>query len=230
MTTEQPSHSIRTFVRSAWVLLAVQLAAAAAAVAVTAWATIQVRPLLAQRERLTTEIGAARTRIAELDAEERSARARIAELQARTTELTNTLEGARKATPVLTTAINAFHRREYAQAVRHYDEALRFNPGDPYIYNLKSYSQFKGGDVAGAVRTVTRGLELDPTYDWGYFDLARYQCAEGSPRAALATIKQALNVRGDPIRTGVKFFSSNDGEFRRLCGPILKELDVLAGR
>ena len=161
MTPQPPLHSIRSFVRSAWALLAMQLAASAAAVAVTAWATIQVRPLLAQRERLTSEIAAARERIEVLDAEERNARARITELQARTTELTNSLEGARKATPILNTAINAFHRREYSQAVRHYDEALRFNPGDPYIYNLKSYSQFKGGDLAGAARTLTRGLQLD---------------------------------------------------------------------
>ena len=69
------------------------------AVAVTAWATIQVRPLLAQRERLSSEIAAARTRIEALGAEERNARARIAELEARTAELTNSLEGARKATP-----------------------------------------------------------------------------------------------------------------------------------
>jgi tetratricopeptide (TPR) repeat protein len=230
MTAQPPPHSIRSFVRSAWALLAMQLAAAAGAVAVTAWATIQVRPLLAQRERLTSEIAAARTRIEALDAEERNARARIAELQARTTELTNSLEGARKATPILTTAINAFHRREYSEAIRHYDEALRFNPGDPYIYNLKSYSQFKGGDLEGAARTLTRGLELDPTYDWGYFDLARYQCAAGSPEAALATVKRALNSRGEPIRARIRFFSSNDGEFRRLCASILKDLNVLGGR
>ena len=230
MTSVPSSHSIRTFVRSAWALLAVQLVAAAGAVAVTAWAAIQVRPLLAERERLTADIASARTRMAALDEEESRARVRIAELQARTTELTNSLEGARKATPILTTAINAFHRGEYSVAVRHYDEALRFNPGDPYIYNLKSYSQFKGGDLAGAASTLARGLELDPTYDWGYFDLARYQCAAGSPQAALSTIKQALNVRGEPVRAGIKFFSANDGEFRRLCGPILKDLTALAGR
>jgi predicted TPR repeat methyltransferase len=95
---------------------------------------------------------------------------------------------------------------------------------------LKSYSQFKGGDLEGAARTLTRGLELDPTYDWGYFDLARYQCAAGSPEAALATVKRALNSRGEPIRARIRFFSSNDGEFRRLCASILKDLNVLGGR
>jgi Flp pilus assembly protein TadD len=207
-----------------------QLVAAAAAVAVTAWATIQVRPLLAQRERLSSEIAAARTRIEALDAEERNAQARIAKLQAQTTELTDSLEGARKATPILSSAINAFHRREYSQAVRHYNEALQFNPGDPYIYNLKSYSQFRGGDLDGAVQTLTRGLELDPTYDWGYLDLARYQCATGSPEAALATVKRALTSRGTTIRAAIRFFSNNDGEFRRLCASILKDLEVLAGQ
>jgi Flp pilus assembly protein TadD len=223
-------HSLRAFVRNAWVLLVVQLCAAAAAVAVTAWAVLQVRPLFAERERLTKEISDAETRVAQLDAEERKARNRIAELQERAAALSSDLQGARKATPVLTQAINAFHQGRYAQAIVKYDEALALNPGDPYVHNLKSYSQFKMGDFASASQTLSRGLQIDPTYDWGYFDLARYQCAAGAPADALRTITTALEKRGAPIENGITFFLTKDGEFRRLCAPIRKELQQLANR
>ena len=90
--------------------------------------------------------------------------------------------------------------------MRQYDQALRFNPGDPYIYNLKSYSQFKGGDVHGASQTIARGIELDPTYDWGYLDWARYQCAAGRADRALSTISDALKRRGSGFRSVIKYF------------------------
>jgi tetratricopeptide (TPR) repeat protein len=141
--------------------------------------------------------------------------------------LRSELQGARAATPVLTEAINAYHQRQYAQAIVKYDEALRLNPGDAYIHNLKSYSQFKAGDATGAAQTLSRALQIDPTYDWGYFDLARYQCAAGAPRDALRTIADALEARGTPIRSAIGFFLSNDGEFSRLCRDIRADLRQL---
>jgi Flp pilus assembly protein TadD len=212
---------IHVFVRNAWTLLVFQLVAAAAALAVTGWAVLQVRPLFEQRERLVKDIE-------KLREDEKEARAIVAELEQRAVALRNELKGAREATPVLTAAINAFHKRHYADAIVKYSEALRLNPGDPYIYNLKSYSQFKAGDFAGAIATLSRGLQLDPTYEWGYFDLARYQCAANSPDAALRTITEALAQRGQGVRTALKFFLSQDGEFRRLCSPILGDLQKLA--
>jgi tetratricopeptide (TPR) repeat protein len=212
---------IHVFVRNAWTLLVFQLVAAAAALGVTGWAVLQVRPLFEQRERLAKDIE-------KLREDEKEARAIVAELEQRAVALRNELKGARDATPVLTAAINAFHKRRYADAIVKYDEALRLNPGDPYIYNLKSYSQFKAGDFTGAIATLSRGLQLDPTYEWGYFDLARYQCAANSPDAALRTITDALAERGEGVRSALKFFLSQDGEFRRLCSPILGDLRRLA--
>jgi tetratricopeptide (TPR) repeat protein len=217
-----PGAQLRAFVWNAWVLLGFQLLAAAAALIVTIWATFQVRPLLDERERLRRDI-------ASLKIEEKQVRESLATLQERVTSLREELKGARDATPVLTRAINAFHKGQYANAIAQYDEALKLNPGDPYVYNLKSYSQFKTGDFTGAVNTLRRGLEIDKTYDWGYFDLARYQCAAGSPHAALQTIKDALDIRGKTIQSRINFFLTKDGEFRRLCSDIVGELRKLAG-
>jgi Flp pilus assembly protein TadD len=224
MTAEK---SILAFVRNAWVLLAFQLVAAAVALCVTAWATLQVRPLLFERERLEKAIADNRVQLDDLRAKQDRARDEIVALERQAAVVRAELKGARDATPVLTEAINAFHRKDYAQAIVKYDEALRLNPGDPYVYNLKSYSQFKAGDVAGAIDTLSRALGMDPGYEWGYFDLARYQCAAGSPEAAVRSIKSALEARGESIRRATAFFLAKDGEFRRLCAPVIAELQQL---
>ncbi len=226
MNTE---HSIRTFVRNAWVLLGFQLLAAAAALIVTAWATLQVRPLLAEREQLASEIASGKAQLEALRAEEERARTEIAALQAQAATARAELQGARAATPVLTAAIESFHRKDYAAAIAKYDQALELNPGDAYVYNLKSYSQYKAGDFDSAIDTLSRSLEMNPAFDWGYFDLARYQCAARAYDDALETIARALAVRGDPIRRAAAFFLANDSGFVRVCGPILAELRTLTG-
>jgi tetratricopeptide (TPR) repeat protein len=215
------SHGVWSFVRSARILLVFQLLAAAAAVGVTGWAALRVRPLLEQRDTLRREIEADTSRARELAAE-------VATLDERARNLRNELEGARAATPLLSQAINAFHAKRYSDAIAKYDAAIAVNPGDAYIHNLKSYSQFKVGDVSGAAQTMARALQLDPTYDWGYFDLARYQCAGGASQAALGTLRDAVQRRGDSIRNAAKFFLAQDGEFRRLCADIRNDIAALA--
>ena len=68
---------------------------------------------------------------------------------------------------------------------------------------------------------------MDPRYEWGYFDLARYQCAAGLPQAAVRTITAALEARGELIRQATAFFLEKAGEFRRLCAPAIAELRKL---
>jgi small glutamine-rich tetratricopeptide repeat-containing protein alpha len=184
--------------------------------------------LLAEREQLEAAIRQGQGRLVELRASEVKARAEISELEKQAATLRAELKGAREATPVLIEAINAFHRKNYKLAIARYEQALRLNPGDSYIYNLMSYSQFKSGDLAGAIKTLSQSLKLDPSYDWGYFDLARYQCAAGMPGDALETIRRAAEARGTSIRRMTSFFLSEDGEFRRLCASVLPQLRALA--
>lgn len=225
MTQSEPN---RRFVRSAWLLLLVQLAAATVALGVTAWASLKVRPLIVERERLELAIRQGAVRLGDLRASEAKARREIADLAGQADALRAELKGAREATPVLIEAIDAFHRKEYKLAIARYGEALRLNPGDSYIYNLMSYSQFKAGDLEGAIKTLSQSLKVDPSYDWGYFDLARYQCAAGRSSEALETIQHAVDVRGVSIRKMTSFFLSEDGEFRRLCAGVLPQLRALA--
>ncbi|MEW8523993.1 MAG: hypothetical protein AB2552_13165 [Candidatus Thiodiazotropha endolucinida] len=218
------------FVRSAWTLLFFQLTAAAVAVAVTAWATFRVQPLLAEKERLEVEVKERQEQVALLKSAQEKAETEYAEAKNQLNHVRSELKGAREATPALIEGIHAFHRKRYQLAITHYNEALRLNPGDAYIYNLKSYSQFKAGDLTGAISTMSRSLEMDPTYDWGYFDLARYQCAFGAGTDAVTTLRAALEMRQPFIKRLAPVFLSEDGEFQRLCAEVLNEMRSLVSK
>lgn len=211
------------FVRSAWVLLLFQLGAAALAVGVTGWATFRVRPLIAEKERLELDV-------AQLTSAKDTAQAEFAQVKHELDGVRAELKGAREATPALIEGVNAFHRKQYRLAIARYDEALRLDPGDAYIYNLKSYSQFRVGDVSGAITTMSKSLAVDPTYDWGYFDRARYQCASGAGPDAVETLRAALATRPVSVRALAPVFLSEDGEFRRLCADVLPQMQALVDR
>lgn len=219
----------KRFVRSAWILLLFQLGAAAIAVGVTAWAAFQVRPLLVEKERLEKEVNKRHAELISLKEEQETVRTESARMRRELDGLRAELRGAREATPALIEGINAFHRKDYRLAVARYNEALRLNPGDVYIYNLKSYSEYKMGDLTGAVVSMKSSLEMVPSYDWGYFDLARYQCAAGKVTDAVNTIRAAVEKRGEPVKALAPVFLDGDGEFRRLCAHGLSQMRVFVG-
>jgi tetratricopeptide (TPR) repeat protein len=125
--------------------------------------------------------------------------------------------GLREALTASRHAIEAFHQRDYAAAVSFYDQALRADPNNAYLLNLKAYSLFKLKRVGEAIEVQRQSLRAGPQYAWGYFDLARFQCAAGSFNEARRSRDTALQ-----IQPGLKATMERDGEFRRLCGPILK--------
>jgi cytoskeletal protein RodZ len=112
------------FVRSAWVLLLFQLAAAAVAVGVTAWATFRVRPLLAEKERLEIDVQQRQKQPAELRDAQEKVQTEYAETKRQLDGVRAELKGAREATPAVIEGINAFHRKEYGLAITRYDEAI----------------------------------------------------------------------------------------------------------
>lgn len=114
-------------------------------------------------------------------------------------------------------AIEAFHQRDYSTAVSLYDEALRADPNNAYQLNLKAYSLFKLKRVSDAIKVQRQSLQADPEYAWGYFDLARFQCAAGSFDEARRSIASALEKR-----PSLRAIMAKDGEFQKLCGSVLK--------
>jgi tetratricopeptide (TPR) repeat protein len=137
----------------------------------------------------------------ELDAQVKESRAQIATL--------------RQALAASRDAIAAFHARNYAAAVDLYDSALNADPENSYLENLRAYALFKLGKVQEAVQSQAKSLERDPAYAWGYFDLARFQCAAGDRSAARKSFDLAQQKEAR-----FKDLAVQDGEFRRLCGDL----------
>jgi len=140
-----------------------------------------------------------------------------AELRQSAENMRRDIEGLREALAASRYAIEAFHQRDYSTAVSFYDQALRADPNNAYLLNLKAYSLFKLKRVGDAIEVQRQSLAADPEYAWGYFDLARFQCANGLFDEARRSRDSALQKR-----PGLRAIMDKDGEFERLCGPILK--------
>jgi tetratricopeptide (TPR) repeat protein len=125
------------------------------------------------------------------------------------------LARARSSLSAARAAINAFHAGRLTDAVALYDEALASDPDNAYIQNLRAYSLFRLGRVDAAIEGQRKSVADDPTYAWGYFDLARFLCAASPARNddAKAAAKRAIELR--PSMRGIM---QADGEFQRVCG------------
>jgi tetratricopeptide (TPR) repeat protein len=139
------------------------------------------------------------------------------ELIQRADAMRNEIGGLREALTASREAIVAFHQRDYGTAVTLYNQALRADPNNAYLLNLKAYSLFKLKRGQDAIDVQRESVRVDPDYAWGYFDLARFQCAAGDFDGAQKSIEVALKKRPALHSTMEK-----DGEFQRLCAPILK--------
>lgn len=111
-------------------------------------------------------------------------------------------------------AINAFHEGRLQDAVALYDEALGSDPDNAYLQNLRAYALFRLGHVDAALEGQRRSLVSDPSYAWGYFDLARFLCATTPPQIEEA--KKAA-ARAIELRPGMQAIMRGDGEFQRVC-------------
>jgi tetratricopeptide (TPR) repeat protein len=140
-------------------------------------------------------------------------------LQADATKAREALDASRRASQAI--AINLFHRGEHARAIKAYDEALQYDPRNAYVLNLKGYAQFKMNDIDSAENTLEHAVEIDPAYAWSYFDLARVRCAQGdltnARSAALSALQHSPGIRSQMV---------SDGEFLRLCRPLLRDLGI----
>jgi len=135
------------------------------------------------------------------------------ELTKSATDLGNQVSRLRQALSASRDAIAAFHAHDYSAAVSLYDTALAADPGNAYILNLKAYSLFKLGRTSDAIITQQSGVQTDPNYAWGYFDLARFQCAAGDKVAAARSLGIAVTKENR-----FQELAEQDGEFHRLCG------------
>jgi tetratricopeptide (TPR) repeat protein len=220
---------LKRFVRSAWALLLFQLLAAFAAVGVTAWAAFQVRPLLAQREELASDVAALADDKNALEAANLTLETERRNLASENERLADRLTRGRQEARVraadhIRRGINAYHAGDYASAIADYDEALGLDPENAYTLDLKSYSQFRGGDLNGAIASISTALSVDPSYVYGYSELARYACAAERYDFAVETYQRA---KADYPGVASLFASllRDDGQFAELCAPVNKRFE-----
>lgn len=147
----------------------------------------------------------------------RVAQAELARVQDEVTRAETALNTTRQAAANL--GIVLFHQGNYQAAIRAYDSALSVDPGNAYLLNLKGYAYFKLKEYASSIATLQLAAKTAPSYGHSYFDLARAQCAANDFVNARTTAKQAIDH-------GMKDEMAADGEFIRLCRPLLKELGL----
>jgi tetratricopeptide (TPR) repeat protein len=126
------------------------------------------------------------------------------------------LRASREAVYHVTLGINLFHQGSYEAAVAAYDRALELDEENSYVLNLKGYSLFKAKAFDDSLAALRDAVEKEPTYAWGYFDLARVSCATGDYESAKAAIEKAVELRPELL-----LVMKEDGEFERLCKAVL---------
>ncbi len=205
MTTESMIASLERNSRVSAILIALGAVVVAGALWVSTSRLVQVQ----------AEVSGLHTRANDLRARNLDLERAAADLSKRSEVLRSEVAGLRQALSSSRDAIAAFHARDYATAVALYDTALSADPGNAYLMNLKAYSLFKQGRVSEAIAVQQQGLRIDPSFTWGLFDLARFQCAAGDHAAAASALRDAI-ARDDRFRR----LSQVDGEFRRVCGAL----------
>jgi Flp pilus assembly protein TadD len=115
-----------------------------------------------------------------------------------------------------------FHKQQYNDAIAQYEQALKIQPDDPYVLGLEGYALLRAGRVAESIDTNKKVLQLDPEDAFGYLNLAKSYCAAKQYTQAQAVLTADLP---SDIAADVKNFVAIDGEFRRLCKPILANVE-----
>lgn len=169
-------------------------------------------------EQKKAELAQSQTTINRLEQDRQELLAKITGEESESIKLNEQLSQARCALMASRSAVEAFHQHDYTNAINLYSEALACDPNNAYILNLKAYSLFKAGRVEEAIRTERESVAADPSYAWGYFDLARFLCS-GNP-SDLSEARTAVN-RALKLRPDLEQIMRGDGEFMRLCKGVL---------
>ena len=216
--------TVAAVVRGTRALLIAQLLAALLATLATGFVVLQLGPLIAERDEIRGEIATARDENVQLQRKTArllddlaAAKDTAAHMDSEIQELRVTLQNARRTTQFVSQAIKYYHSRKYDQAVVWYDKALTLDAKNPWILDLKSYSQFRAEDIDGAIASIKSALELEPTYLYGFSELSRYQCAAKDFDGAVQTFGQALETHGPEASTLYTNLLKTDGQFERLC-------------
>ncbi|KAM7260202.1 hypothetical protein ACFE04_015943 [Oxalis oulophora] len=85
-----------------------------------------------------------------------------------------------------------FKQMKYPEAIKHYTEALRRNPGDPRVYSNRAACYTKLAALPEGLKDAEKCIELDPTFTKGYTRKGAIQFFMKEYDKALETYQEGL--------------------------------------
>ena len=96
----------------------------------------------------------------------------------------------------------AFKSKDYKKAVRHFSNAISWDPSNHVYFSNRSASCIYCGKFKQALRDALKCVQLKPRWPKGYSRLGTAQFYLKNYKAALAALKQGLTL--DPKNAGMK--------------------------
>ncbi|MDR3543915.1 MAG: tetratricopeptide repeat protein [Desulfosporosinus sp.] len=98
----------------------------------------------------------------------------------------------------INTGAKAFNNQEYDLAIVHYKQAIAINPSDGSIYNNIGNVYLRGKeDAATALQYYIEATKIQPSFNYGWINLALCQRELGDLPGAKTTISNGLNALND---------------------------------
>ncbi|EOA37530.1 hypothetical protein CARUB_v10011737mg [Capsella rubella] len=85
-----------------------------------------------------------------------------------------------------------FKEQKYPDAIKHYNEAIKWNPKDPKAYSNRSACYTKLGAMPDGLKDADKCIELDPTFSKGYSRKAAVQFFLKEYDNAMETYQEGL--------------------------------------
>ena len=128
------------------------------------------------------------------------------------TDNLNKMEALAKANPKssvvqINAGMSAYSNKEYTKAIEYYNNAIKINPKDGVAYNNIGNVYFRGlNKPQEALAYYEKATQIEPSYNYGWLNLALCQQKLGNIAGAKTTIAQGLKELpgNDPIAVSLK--------------------------
>jgi len=128
------------------------------------------------------------------------------------TQNLNMLESLAKANPKdanaqMNAGMSAYTNNDYTKAIDYYNNAIKINPKDGIVYNNIGNVYFRGlKNPKDALPFYEKATQVDPSYNFGWFNLALCQQKLEDKEGAKTTINRGLKAlaSNDPVVESLK--------------------------
>lgn len=121
----------------------------------------------------------------------------------------------------------ALSRKDYAEAIKFYTEALEIAPGNPIYLSNRAAAYSASGDHQSAVNDAKAATESDPSYVKGWSRLGLAQFALGNPREAMEAYQKGIDAEGgagsEAMRRGLETAKKRVAELEVQDAPVSTE-------